>query len=390
MAVTLSLYGDWLSTVALVVVLFELTGSPAGPAGYVLVRVAPRVLGPWWGGRLADRLSPRRIMIVSSAVQAAFTASLILSDRSGSLWGIYVAVAAAQFSGALGRPSQGATLPTLVNDRGLPRANATYWLLFSTSLFVGPALGAALLLRVGPDVLFAVDAATFVLSALLIATLPTGDQRTRDVRGESGAGKLAKGVVILALRQREIRVVAVANFASGLAVTVTQALLVVAAHERFGFDAAVGYLYASVGVGGVLGGLVALRWIPSRTWTSFAVFLAITIEVVALAGFSASSAVIVALLMLAVSAAASSSFDTWGITEIQRRAPAEFMARFNSVIFVSAYWGMLTGAVWALTTSNLLHWDVAIELACAAALLLVGAVWISGRTTSPISAERKP
>ena len=68
-AVCLSLYGDWLTTVALLVVLFEVTHTPAAPAGYMVARIAPRVAGPWLGGHLTDRLSPRVVIMNTSAVQ---------------------------------------------------------------------------------------------------------------------------------------------------------------------------------------------------------------------------------------------------------------------------------------------------------------------------------
>jgi predicted MFS family arabinose efflux permease len=384
-AVFLSLYGDWLTTVALLVVLFEATHNPAAPAGYMLVRVAPRVLGPWLGGHLSDRLSPRVVIASTSALQAILTFSLIGSHRVGLIWAIYAAVAVAQFTGALGRPSQGAILPSLVGERDLPRANATYGLFFSTSIFVAPAIGAALLIRVGPDPLFAIDAATFAIAALLIASLPSGQHHAVTAARREGD---RTGTVRLALKHPGIRMVAAANFASGLTLTVTQAFLVVAAHERFGGDAVVGYLYSSVGIGGALGGLVALRWIPSRTWTRFGVFLAIIVTLVATAGFSAAVVVQLALLMLAVSSIAGSSLDTWGVTEIQRLAPPGSMGRYNSVIFISLYAGMLVGALWALGTSSALHWDVAIQTSCAAMLVLVGAVWILGGGTSSIRAEQ--
>jgi predicted MFS family arabinose efflux permease len=377
--VFLSLYGDWLTTVALLVVLFEATNSPAAPAGYMVVRVAPRALSPWLGGNLADRLSPRVVMAVTSALQALFSLSLIASHRLELIWGIYLAVAVAQFTGALGRPSQGAVLPTLVSDRALPRANATYGLFFSTSIFVGPALGAALLANVGPDPLFAIDAATFAISALLIVTLPRTIQQPEGDVTIPGRSQRSAGSLRLALHQPEIRVVAAANFASGLAVTVTQALLVVAAHERFGGDAAVGYLYSSVGIGGAVGGMVAFRWIPARLWTRLSVFLAIVVSLVAIAAFSAATAIPLALLALAISSLTGSSVDTWGVTEIQRRAPPGFMGRYSSVIFVSMYSGMLVGALWALGTAGVFHWDVVIQISCAAMLVLMAAVWLTPR-----------
>lgn len=378
LTVFLSLYGDWLTTVALLVILFQVTHSAVAPAGYMLVRVAPRVLGPWLGGRLTDLASPRAVMVTAAVLQAAFTASLIASHRAGSVWAIYAAVACAQFVGAVGRPSQGSLLPMLVSDRALPKANATYGLLLSTSIFVAPAIGAALLLRVGPDPLFAIDAATFAVSALLFVTLPSGRHAGVTTSGVHWAAMTTAGALRYALRQPGIRMVAAANFASGVIVTVTQAFLVVGSHERFGGDAVVGYLYSAVGVGGAIGGFIALRWIPPSTWTRRAVFFAITLEVFAIAGFSATSGLLVALFLLAASAAAGSSFDTWGITEIQRSAPPGFMGRFNSIIFISMYSGMLVGAVWALAVAAQLRWDVAIQLACAGALALVLMTWLSG------------
>ncbi len=320
-AAFLSAYGDWLTTVALVVVLYQLTNSPAAPAGYILVRVAPRALGPWIGGSLADRVTPRRIIVSTAAVQAVFTALLVTAHRGGAVWAIFVFVAFAQFAGALSRPSQGAMLPALVSDEALPRANATYWLFFSSSIFVAPVIGAILLAHTGPDLLFAIDAATFAIAAALAATLPSGRLATTTTTAVEAVGSGTLASLRGALRYSAIRGIAAANFASGLAVTVTQALLVVAAREHYGGDAAVGYLYAGVGVGGTLGGIIALRVAPTRQWVKAAVFLVVVCELVCLAGFSAVSALTSAFALLAVSALAGSSFDIWGGTEVQRLAP---------------------------------------------------------------------
>ena len=374
-SVFLSLYGDWLTTVALVVLLYELTGTPAGPAGYLLARVAPRVIGPWIGGGLADRLSPRRVMVVAGLVQGAFTASLVVSDRTHSIWALYAAVAAAQFVGSLARPSQGALLPTLVSNSRLPRANALYGTFFSTSIFVGPAIGAVLLVRTGPDLLFLIDAGTFAMGAILAATLPS--QRGAPVATQS-AGLPTPSTLALGARDPVIRLVAAANFAMGLTVTVAQALLVVAARERFGNDAAVGVLYAAVGVGGTLGGLIVLRWTPPHQHIRLLIFAAATSAIMGLAAFAAVAAVVVGFVLLASSTVANASFDVWGITEIQRRAPEGYMGRFNAMPWASQYAGMLVGALWALGTSSVFHWDLALELACLAMAVLVGAVGIIG------------
>lgn len=391
-AVFFSLYGDWLTTVALVVVLFEVTHNPAGPAGYVLARVAPRVFGPWVGGGLADRMPPRRIMVLASLLQGIFTLSLVASHRALALWAIYAAVAIAQFAGALARPAQGAMLPSLVSSAQLPRANATYFLFFSSSVFVGPAIGAALLVRTGADLLFILDAATFVIAAALTMTLPDSPEAAvaEGQAERSGASRGTLAGVKVALRDPVIRMIAAANLATGVSVTVTQALLVVAAQERFGSDAAVGYLYAGVGIGGTLGGLIALQWRPPRRLVRTAVAAALAGELLALAGFSLTATLMAAVLVLAASSAMGSSFDTWGATEVQRRALPGYMGRFNSVIPISMFAGMLVGALWALGTSSLLHWDRAVESACGAMLVLIFATWASGRTAQPELDTQKP
>lgn len=389
LAAGLSAYGDWLSTVGLVVLLFQLTKGPVGPATYMLVRVAPRVVGPWIGGRLSDAFGARRLLVTASGCQALLTVSLIASHRVGSVSAIYVAVAASQFLGALGKPSQGALLPALVDRGGLPRANAAYWLVLSTSIFVSPAIGALVLAVAGPDVLFACDAATFLLAALLLTSISATPRRSA---AAGSAVRSQRELVRLALRQSNVRMVVAANFASGMVVTVTQALLVLVAQARFGSSAAVGYMYASVGLGSAVGGALALRWAPSRAWTRLAIFVAISIEVVAITGFTVATAEWLILILLAASAATGNSFDTWGLTEIQRQATADSMGRYSALIFSALYIGMLVGAVWALATSNLLRWDVSIECVCGGALVLVGGVWLWGGGASPMrgGAEHAP
>lgn len=369
-SVFLSFYGDWLTTVALVVILYQATGSPAGPAGYMVARIAPRILGPWLGGALADRLSPRRTMVAAMLGQAVATSALVFAHRGNALWAIYLAVAVAQFLGAMARPSQSAMIPLLVSRGRLSRANATYQLLFSTSIFVGPALGAALLVRTGPDLLFAIDAGTFAVGAVLAASLGVGGRTDQAGTRTPFASELVAGFMP-ALRDPVIRLIAAGNFATGLTITVTQAVLVVGAHERLGGDAAVGYLYAAVGVGGTLGGLLALRWTPSSGRLRAAIFVGILVEVAGLAGYAAAYLVVVALAVLAASSLGGCLFDVWGNTEVQRRAPQGLVGRYNATIFVALYGGMLAGAAWALATSQVLRWDVALQVSCAAMFALV-------------------
>jgi hypothetical protein len=230
---------------------------------------------------------------------------------------------------------------------------------------------------VGPDALFLIDAGTFAVAAVLAATLPSG-RAAPAALPPAAASVRSRSTFALAMRDPSIRLIAAVGLAMGVTTTVAQAVLVVAARERFGNEAAVGILYSAVGFGGTLGGLLAFRWRPPWNHLRLALFAAATLQVVALAAFAAVSGQLPGLIVLAVSTVASASFDVWAITEIQRRAPIGHMGRFNAILWASQYAGMLVGAVWALGTSSVFHWDLALELACLAMAILVGAVGISG------------
>src|SRR5207253_1981091 len=92
-----SYYGDWLTTVALVVLLFRLTGSATAPAIYILARGAPRVLGPAPGGALADRFGPARVAAVCAIAEGVLTLGITGLALVRVTWGIYVLVACTQF-----------------------------------------------------------------------------------------------------------------------------------------------------------------------------------------------------------------------------------------------------------------------------------------------------
>ena len=184
-AVGISFYGDWLTTVALVVLLYRTTGSATAPALYIVARVAPRVFGPAPGGGLADRFGPARIAAACSLFKAAFTALIVVFAHNRVVWAIYVAVACAQFLNSLAQPAYGALIPQVTSERRLGRVNGIYGSLFASSILVSPAIGALLLPHVAPELLIAVDAVTFVIAAIILITLHT---RGAAVPGSSPRG----------------------------------------------------------------------------------------------------------------------------------------------------------------------------------------------------------
>ena len=365
----LSFLGDWFTTVALVVVLFQLTRNPAAPAGYILIRAAPRVFGPSLGGQLADRFTPRLVMAWTAGIQALLSLSLVGSHRAGFVVGIYLAVGVAQFLGAVSRPAQGAMVASLVSGERLARVNAFNSLLLGSSLFAGPAIGALFLVPFGPDPLFILDALTFATATAMARSLPGARARR-----PAGATVSASEGVRLALRDPLIRMIGAGQLSMSMLITAAQAMLVVAAHARFGGDANVGWLYAGVGVGTTLGAAYALRRQPPRASVPLIIAVTVVGSVICVTAFPLAPTLIGAMVLLGMSSLFGGWVDIWGATEIQRRAPHGYMARFNSVPFLGMYAGALVGAVWSIIGVQFVTWDRVIEIAGIASLGVIAAV----------------
>lgn len=374
-ATTVSFFGDWLSTVALVVVLYRLTGSAAAPAGYVLARVGPRVLGPMPGGLLADRYSPARVVAACSVVQGLLTASLVVWTHLHFLWAIYGAVAAAQLLGAAARPSHGSLIPQLVPEDRLTRLNALYGTAIDTSLFIAPAVGSVLLIYGGPDLLLILDALTFGFAAALILTLPAQQAAS----GATGP-PLQAAFAGLRIVQADplMRTFVVSLLTGGIVVTATQAVLVVAAGERFGGADNVGILYAAVGIGGLLGGAYTIRYQPKHI-NQWLVVAATLLEIVPLLLLAITSIFAVALVLLLLCGAGGAIYPNWGNTELQRRAPADVLGRVNAVSYFALFGGMLVGAVAALVLVPALGWVDGLVIIALSGLSLLAIVTLSGR-----------
>jgi len=364
--VTLSFYGDWLTTVALVVLLYRLSG-PAAPAGYMVARVLPRILSGGPGGALADRVPPHWLVAACCVAQGALTVSIVASSRAGAVWAIYAAVALAQFTGGLARPAIGALVPRVAPSQRLDRANALFGLGQSSSIAVGPALAGVLLAFTTPETLLVIDAVTFAVAALLMLSL-----RLRPVPsgGKSPvSGALAGARVVWA--DARLRSIAAGWASAGLVATTASSLLVLVARS-VGGDSRVGYLYAAVGGGAVLGGFLVLRLRPRRVSRDLITAFAL-LEVVALAVLSLRPPFAGVVVLLAVSGGAGIMWQTWGATDLQRRSHPALLGRVNAVMVMSAAVGMLLGAVLALGLVRWAGWEHTLFTACCIAVVLLAA-----------------
>jgi MFS family permease len=351
-AAGISTYGDWLTVVALGVLLFELTHRPEAPALYILARFAPRVFGPTLGGSLADRLGPSRVAGWSALGLCALTVAIVVLANTGTIWAILVAVACAGFLGSVAQPAYSACIPRVTPPPRLLRVNALYSGIFESSVLVAPVIGAVVLPFVQPQLLVAADAVSFGVAGILVLSLRVGPVAAGAWQARDRRSRAATVVA----RDPMLRALAASFFCSAAAITTLQAVLVIAAAERFGQATDVGWLYAAVGAGGVAGSVLLLRWAP-RAISARGIAIGFLLEVVPIGLFAVAGGLIPALGLLVVSTAAAALYQTRGQTALQQRVPAELLGRVCGLMRLLLYAGMLVGAIVAVVLVVPIGWS---------------------------------
>jgi len=364
-ALGLSLYGYTFAMVAIMVLLLEVTGSPAAAAAYLVVRSAPRCLGAKPGGHLSDRVGPHRVAALCSAIQAAATAVVLLAGALHAAWLIYAAVGVAGFASGMFQPATMALTPRVIRASGLARANTAYNGIVASAVLAPPALSVPLLAFGGPNLPLAIDVAGFVAAAVLMLTLTP---RHSGAGGEDHAGHGAS--LGLFLRERFLRSLAVSWAAEGMVAGAAQGAFIAAAADRFGGDGKVGLLYAAVGVGSLLGTAALLRLQPARV-PRLAVIGAALLSVVALGLFAIAGNIWLAMVMLATAGLGNALYQTWGTTQLQRDVDPALLGRASGTVVTMNIGGIITGALAVALLIPAIGWTHALLAVSGAGVLLM-------------------
>jgi MFS family permease len=166
-----SALGNGAAYIALVVVAYERFHSAWAISLILVADLVPAgLLGPILGAA-ADRWSRRGCLIASDVLRGAAFLGIGLVDGYPATFGLALL---AGLGTGLFNPASLAAIPSLVQSERLPAATALYGALTDLGFILGPALAALLLLLGGPEVILFANAATFAVSALVLAQLRFG------------------------------------------------------------------------------------------------------------------------------------------------------------------------------------------------------------------------
>lgn len=248
----ISLTGGAAAYAALNFTIFEKTGSASWVALSLLLTFGVQgFIGPP-AGMLGDRFDRRKVMIASDLAGAFCFAMMALSSEPAWLlpWAFLSAVAEAPFFSA-----SEAAIPSVAGPELTTWANSLLGASRLSGIAIGPALGGALLAVSSPDLVFAVNAVSFAVSAVIIATVHarfSGGGSEDEFRGLRAGFRFLRN-------DRVLRTLLLAwiVFISGMGMSMVAdaPLAVVFDAGSFGF----GLLITAWGGGSALGSLYAKR-----------------------------------------------------------------------------------------------------------------------------------
>lgn len=183
LATAISVLGTWMASIALAIRMFDVTGSPGWVSALVFAEFTPLVLIGFLFGNRLDRLPLRTALVASDLASAVVFGALALVDTP---WAVVALAAVAGVAGGVTRPLSTAAVPLLVPDDELEQATGALSSADNAMTFLGEVVGGVLVGTVGAAVALGLNAASFVVSALLVAGTAALAGRG-EVDGPSGA-----------------------------------------------------------------------------------------------------------------------------------------------------------------------------------------------------------
>ena len=390
-----SMIGDWAYGTAILIWAYDIGGARAVGIWYTVRLVLMTIVTPF-ASTIVDRLPRRMVMISTDVIRAVLcfaVAGLIWAD--GPVWLVFVLATLAPLIGAPFRPAVAALMPKLVNTPDeLTAANGTASTIESLAFFLGPAIAAILVSAIGIPVVVVFNALTFLWSAVLVSrirvpseepasvaesTVPAdASDPEEDEEGDSQGFFMESMEGFKAIwRDPDLRLVSGVYSAQTIVAGASAVFLIEMAVQMTDFGSAgVGYLDSAMGVGALLGGLVAVgRSSIGKLGTDFGVgvvFWALPLLLTAI--WPQMWAAFLAVFIIGV---ANPVVDVNASTILQRKTDDEVMGRVFGALDTALIGAMALGS--AIMPVMIHFWGLRWSLAVLAILISASVLPAFGR-----------
>ncbi|WP_201714368.1 MFS transporter [Rossellomorea arthrocnemi] len=353
LAHVISSIGNTLIPVTITFAVLEVTGS-ATSLGLVLGALwITRVLFVMFGGVWADRISRKSILICSDLLQGAnhLTIAFLFFTHSIELWHLVISALLYGAVSAFHSPASGGLIPQIAKENQLQQANSLLSIVNSILEIAGPAVAGILVVMVGFDIIFFIDAMTFFVS-LILMLLVTPKYKLETTVDSSYWQDLKEGIH-LAKNQtwiwKSLITFAMINFA----VAAFNVLGPIALLGQLNGPKEWGMILTAASVGGLLGGLISHNFKPKNPLKFAFSFMTVLVPLQILMLLGPASHWLIMVVAMFASASIILSAVFWD-TLVQQKVPEHMLSRIGSLDSFVSFVFMPIGFVLAGPISEVL------------------------------------
>jgi len=266
--------GDWFYAVAIYSLLLEFTGKASSVGIALVCQLLPQTfIGPM-AGVINDRISRKKVMIAADVARVLIVGAMLLVRSRSMVWLVYPLLFLETIMWGFFEPARTAVLPNITPKEDLIVANTLQSTTWSANFALGALLGGLTAAFLGRSAVFAINAATFVVSALLISRMDFRESHTElhgrlRLREVVDFKPVAEGIRYL---RSDMRLLATMLAKTGIGIMGASWVIFPVMGERVfplrghGLSSARGgmlsmsLLMASRGVGSLIGPLLAAGW----------------------------------------------------------------------------------------------------------------------------------
>jgi len=167
----ITLGGDWLLTVPLLGIIYELTENPFITSLVLVVQSAPLFILGSFGGYLADKYNRKKIIAISEFLSGLTVLLILYAVTTENVLFILFSFGMLSVVGSPYMPTSDAALPNVVKKENLAEANVIFFSSWGVMAGIGAGIGGYLTTVISRNMLFAIDSLSFVLSALIVYSI---------------------------------------------------------------------------------------------------------------------------------------------------------------------------------------------------------------------------
>jgi MFS family permease len=359
-ASTISIYGSLVTRTALPFVAILLL--QATPASLSLLRIAellPAFLVGLFAGAWVDRLRRRSVMMVTDLTRAVLLATIPIAALLGFLGfpQLYLIAALVSVLSIFFDVAYQAHLPAVVRHDELIEANSKLSAAGSVAEAAAFSSGGWLVQWLTAPIAILIDAATFLVSAGLVARLRDepvnprpGDSTDAELEAATILADVREGLLVV-WRDPLLRAMIAAGFAQGLSFGIFGTVFLLYVNQVVGFDPGIlGLIFAVGGVSSFLGAMIAGRLTRFGVGTVMVgtLFLAALGEAfIPLATAANAIGMVCLVLQQLIGDSALTVYDINQVSLRQAITPAHVLGRVNACVRVTEFGALLVGTVLA-------------------------------------------